>query len=110
MFLLRRNQGVDLHNQELKNAPEWIFKMQVFSFFLPNFFLLVFFHIFFITNQLPGFSTSKLATVEEFSNVYIISFKKDLNVSINEYFLLPHSVTDFRDHNSYSRNASCVSK
>ena len=81
--------------------------------FFPSSFLIFFFFFLirtFITNQLPGFSTSKLATGEEFSNVYIISFKKDLNVSIYEYFLLPHSVTDFRDHNSYSRNASCVSK
>ena len=75
------------------------------------FFFGCFFHIFAIGNQLPGFSISRLANVEDFLNVnYFLNV--NMNVSINN-FLVKHicaacylilrfyyltcSVTDFRD-------------
>ena len=65
IFLLRRNQEVDLHEQELKTVPDWIFKiLQIL--FLKCFFFRRFFHIFTIANELTGFSISRLASMEDF--------------------------------------------
>ena len=65
IFLLRRNQEVDLHKQELKTVPDCIFKiLQIL--FLKCFFFRRFFHIFTIANELTGFSISRLADMEDF--------------------------------------------
>ena len=60
---------VDLHKQELSRNE---IVSRVISHFLKISFLLSFFpHIFAITNQLPGFSTSRKANVENFFNVNV---------------------------------------
>ena len=65
IFLLRRNQEVDLHKQELKTVPDCIFKiLQIL--FLKCFFFRRFFHIFTIANELTGFSISRLANMDDF--------------------------------------------
>ena len=68
MFLLRRNQVVDLPKQELQTVP--VLSTDADHFL--NFFLFrCFFYIFTVANQLPGFSICRLARVEDFLNVKI---------------------------------------
>ena len=73
-----------------------------------------FFHIFTVVNQLPGFSISRLANVDDFLNVNIFfncKYKcKDENSSFKYicvvfylklcFYCLTWSFTDFRDFNS----------
>ena len=70
---LLRNQVVDLSKQKLKTVPYCNFKVAG-SFLKISFFFSCFSHIFVIAN-LPGFSISKLANVEEFL-VHINIFSK----------------------------------
>ena len=76
MFLLRRNQEVDLHKQKLKTVAEWILSKDADPF-LKCFSFGCFFHIFTVAIQLPSFSISRLASVNEFLNVNIFSTCKD---------------------------------
>ena len=66
MFLLRRNQEVDLLKQELK-----------------------IFHIFTVANQLPGFSNSRSANGENFFNV-IIFFNCKYKCEYKIFFLFKY--------------------
>ena len=73
---------------------------------LKTFFFGCFFHIFSIANQLPGFSISRLANVEDFFNVniffnckYKCKYKQFLisiylcSMLLKALFLLPHLVS-----------------
>ena len=71
MFQLQRNQVVDGHKQKLSPFLKIRFTLRCFS------------HSFTIANQLPGFSISRLANVEDFFNVNI--FFKCKYVRINDY-------------------------
>ena len=113
MFLLRRNQEVDLLKQELKTFPEnfWV-KMQIL--FLKLFSFGCFFLIFAVANKLPGFSISRSANAENFlkANIFLnckykceyekFSFKYICVVYYLKlcFYCLTWSVTDFRDFSS----------
>ena len=70
MFLLRRNQDVNLLKQELKTAQSEFLSKDADSF-LKIFSFGCFFHIFTVVNQLSRFSISRLANVEDFLNANI---------------------------------------
>ena len=81
MFLLRRNQEVYLHKQELKrvNCPQSEFLSRDADPFLKIFFFGYFFHIFGKANQIPGFSISKFS---KWGGFFLIV---NINASINNF-------------------------
>ena len=81
MFRLRRNQISP--NRNWKRSQREISKDA--SPFPKNFFLQVLPHIFAITKQLPGFSISRLASVEYLFNVHIYFLNVNICVRINDY-------------------------
>ena len=87
MFLLRRNQEVDLLKQELKAFPRVNFWVKVQILFLNFFSFRCFFHIFTVANKLPGFSINRLANVEDFldANIYFLIVNR--NVSMKNFHL-----------------------
>ena len=78
-FRLRKNQVYTNRNWKLSQSN--IISKEAGPFLKISFFR-CFSHIFAIANQLPGFSISRLANVEDFFNVNM--FYKNINVSIND--------------------------
>ena len=114
MFLLRKNQEVDLLKQELKTFPDSEFLSKDAESFLKVFSFGCFLNIFTVANKLSGFSINKLANVEDFLNANVFlnckykceyerfSFKYICVVYYLKlcFYCLTWSVTDFRDYSS----------
>ena len=103
MIYLWTNKSLDLRKQKLKLSQSLILSKNADTFLKISFFFRCYSHFFAIANQLPGFSISRLANVEDFFNVNIFfKCKLNINVSINDHslylcsmllktsFLLPH--------------------
>ena len=75
MFQLRRNQVFDWHKQKLSPFLNIYFTLRCFS------------HSFAIANQLPGFSISRLANVEDFFDVGML-FKCKYKCEYSRLFII----------------------
>ena len=83
MFRLRRNQVCTSRNW--KPPQREILSKDAGPFLKISFFSWCFSHIFAIEKQLPGFSISRLASGEDFSNIYFLNV--NIYVSISDYLL-----------------------
>ena len=88
MIYLWKNKSLDLRKQKLKLSQSLILSKNADTFLKISFFFRCYSHFFAIANQLPGFSISRLANVEDFFNVNIFfKCKLNINVSITDHSL-----------------------